>query len=361
MVQSVLSNICILLLVHLCIQTIYFRRSDWAFLTPKRVKWLHILFVSFGTVAMFYTPIFLGDYRFDLRTIPVAFLALLQGPSYAIPALVIASGWRWALGGSGVVPGIVFGLVLPTSLALFFHRLSAIKRFSYAHMFLAFSAFWLLSDLPIVFLVPEGWEAFKQIAPIRFFSFHLGAALLFFFVRLAIHHVQLVQKLRFYADHDPLTHLYNMRKFVEVVNEQRTPRYLAMIDVDFFKHVNDTYGHQNGDEVLKTLAQMIRTFAPDRMVAGRYGGEEFIACLSVEKEAEAVELLNRLRTAIERRTFFTIDGQPLPPITVSIGVAPFNCSNRIEKAIEQADQYLYIAKQTGRNKVVWGEVADQLK
>ncbi|ANB59716.1 GGDEF domain-containing protein [Anoxybacteroides amylolyticum] len=353
MLQSILSNICILLLMHLCIQTLYFREGDWEFKKKKRIQWIHISIVSLATVSMFYMPLFIGEYRFDLRTIPLTILAWLHGPSYALPALVIASIWRWLMGGSGAVPGIVFGLILPTILALCFHRLDSMKRFTYVHSFFAFSAFWLLSDLPIIFLVPSGWKVFKQIALLRFFSFHFGATLLHFFIRLSIHHVQLIQKLRFYADHDPLTHLYNMRKFVEVVNTKHRRRCIAMIDVDFFKRINDTYGHQNGDEVLKGLAQMIQSFAPSQMIAGRYGGEEFIACISTESESEAAKLLNRLRTEIEKHTFFTVDNQPLPSITVSIGVAPLNCDNRIEKAIEQADQYLYIAKQTGRNKVVW--------
>lgn len=352
MIQSILSNIALLLIMHLSNQRLYFEKlkND---LSDSFTRFFHISLTSLAIIAMFYVPIFIGEYRFDLRTIPITYVALLHGPPFAIPILAITSIWRFMMGGPGALPGIVFGLALPTLLALIHYSLQK-HNITNLKFFFLYSLFWIISDLPIIFLVPNGLEAFKDIAVPRFLSFQIGAYILHYFVQSSRHQHQLVEQLKTYADRDPLTGLYNMRKFAEIISELRskTPLYIAMLDLDFFKKINDTYGHRCGDKVLKEVAEILQNADPKKIVAGRYGGEEFILSIASSNKNDAMEIVEAIRHQMEEHHFYSLDGQLINTITISAGIAPLKEHWGIEAAIELADYYLYIAKETGRNRVV---------
>lgn len=128
-----------------------------------------------------------------------------------------------------------------------------------------------------------------------------------------------------------------------------------MIDVDHFKAVNDRFGHPAGDYVLATLAELMTIKKRKEDEIGRYGGEEFY-CFSLGHITPGVQFAQRLRQSVEAYRFSFDDA--IIPITISIGVASasrMGDRDRLtaEQLIEQADQRLYIAKQTGRNRVVW--------
>ena len=336
--------------MHLLIQSLYYKRN-WKIISKKFIPVFHITFVSLAIISMFYMPIFIGDYRFDLRTIPMAFITLLHGPQFAIPTLIITSVWRLFLGGPGAVPGVVFGLMIPTLISLAIYYLNSKRRVSFIKSFFLFSVFWLISDIPIVFFLPDGWNVFLDIALMRFLSFQISAYILQVFVELNYKQLQLVDRLHFYANHDPLTSLFNMRRFVEIVHDIK-PCYIAMLDIDYFKKVNDSYGHQSGDKVLKELATILSEFRSKQLVVGRYGGEEFIIAIKTQSELEAVQIIESIRQYIEKHIFYTVDNIPLKNITISAGVASFSENCRIEQVIEKADNHLYTAKQSGRNLVV---------
>lgn len=167
----------------------------------------------------------------------------------------------------------------------------------------------------------------------------------------------LVQSLKELSTHDGLTGLYNHREFYvlladELARAQRfkRPVSLLMLDIDHFKHVNDTYGHQAGDVVLKGLSEMLNheARAIDRVC--RYGGEEITIILpEIDLEA-AANIAERLRVAVEAQSFDVNTGVPLH-ITVSIGVASFPAqTNNAQALVAAADAALYIAKETGRNR-----------
>ena len=130
------------------------------------------------------------------------------------------------------------------------------------------------------------------------------------------------------------------------------PLSVVMVDLDKFKSVNDTYGHQAGDEVLRQLSEILRTAIREIDRVGRYGGEEFMLLLPGTLEEEAVTFAERVRQNLESHTF-TFEGGSLQR-TGSFGVATFphtrimNC----DSLVRAADDALYVAKETGRNKVV---------
>ncbi|ADR34622.1 diguanylate cyclase with PAS/PAC sensor [Sulfuricurvum kujiense DSM 16994] len=153
---------------------------------------------------------------------------------------------------------------------------------------------------------------------------------------------------------DRLTGLYNRLKLDEVLNYEiaQTSRYdtplsIIIIDVDHFKNVNDTYGHQTGDMVLKEVAQILRSCSRKSDTSGRWGGEEFLIILPNTNLTGALEAAEKIRTAIENYPFSVV-GQK----TASLGVSEFLANENEDSFIERADQALYRAKSGGRNQVV---------
>lgn len=157
---------------------------------------------------------------------------------------------------------------------------------------------------------------------------------------------------------DYLTGLSNRRHFmaqgeVELSRAIRydTPLSLLMVDVDFFKKVNDTYGHQVGDTVLQALSKVCQDTLRHVDIAGRIGGEEFAIILPETSSKEALEVAERLRKAIANMEVKIPVGLPIN-FTVSIGVTTLHDKNvNIDMLLNQADKALYEAKETGRNKV----------
>ncbi|MCK5437246.1 MAG: GGDEF domain-containing protein [Desulfobulbaceae bacterium] len=131
-----------------------------------------------------------------------------------------------------------------------------------------------------------------------------------------------------------------------------------MIDIDYFKSVNDTYGHQAGDHVLQTLAEVMIAMKRKADEIGRYGGEEFCA-LSAGNIRNGFEFAERLRRRIEGALIEFNDHKI--SITVSVGVASASELTELtaDKLIERADKRLYLAKQRGRNRVVWSDGPDE--
>ncbi|HBI23857.1 MAG TPA: hypothetical protein DDX84_06605 [Nitrospiraceae bacterium] len=162
---------------------------------------------------------------------------------------------------------------------------------------------------------------------------------------------------------DGLTGLYNHREFQKRLEAEinRASRHgstlsLLLIDIDYFKKVNDTYGHQSGDEVLHILGDFILKKIRISDFAARYGGEEFSIILPETTSSNAFIFSERLRKEINLLAT-TVLGKETINITVSIGIATFpEDSSKREWLIKAADQALYFAKQKGRNKsILYGE------
>lgn len=166
---------------------------------------------------------------------------------------------------------------------------------------------------------------------------------------------RLEQSLRLSAELDALTGLYNRRGFFRRAHMSqaltvRLQKAVLMLDIDFFKKVNDRYGHQVGDSVLQEVARRIQQVVREGDLAARYGGEEFIIlCYDTEAKV-ALAIAERMRVAIEDSPFivntYNID------VTVSIGVRCWkNPSLELDTQIALADSALYSAKENGRNRV----------
>ena len=170
---------------------------------------------------------------------------------------------------------------------------------------------------------------------------------------------------------DSLTGVNNRRFFdqrlgEEVARARRSQEPLAclFLDIDRFKGINDTYGHRVGDRVLIEAASLIREQLRSTDVLGRYGGEEFSALLVNATQDKAMEIAERIRSAIEVHRFPWDDGEPLKA-TISIGVSSLepgpssDNASQAENLVDRADQALYVAKNSGRNRVVAAKPAEE--
>ena len=161
-------------------------------------------------------------------------------------------------------------------------------------------------------------------------------------------------KLKYNMNHDALTGLYN-RRFLEtrirqISAEQKSKFVICMIDIDFFKKINDTYGHKAGDMVLVNVSSCLSQTAGNDNMAVRWGGEEFIIYFPNMEQSEAYEIMEKLRKQIESMVTET-DGQEIH-VTITAGIAAGVPSSNYEKVIKRADEKLYTGKQNGRNQVV---------
>jgi diguanylate cyclase (GGDEF)-like protein/PAS domain S-box-containing protein len=156
---------------------------------------------------------------------------------------------------------------------------------------------------------------------------------------------------------DDLTGIYNHRFFIqqltlEVERQKRyvSPLSLLMIDIDYFKHYNDTNGHLAGDQVLKAIAVLIQRGVRQSDIVARYGGEEFSAILINAGREKAFEIAERVRRNVADTRIPNEGAQPNKNLTVSIGVATFSSSiSTLTDLIREADHALYRAKKAGRN------------
>lgn len=156
---------------------------------------------------------------------------------------------------------------------------------------------------------------------------------------------------------DSLTGLYNRRHFLElalhecaVAERYGMPLAALLLDVDHFKQMNDTAGHQAGDEILRRIAQTVLQSVRKPDIAARYGGEEFILLLPGSRAEQAAVLAERIRESVAADSIETQAGRL--KTTVSVGIAAFGEEDTLEGLIWRADSALYRAKESGRNRTV---------
>lgn len=177
---------------------------------------------------------------------------------------------------------------------------------------------------------------------------------------IAINNAILVER----SSTDMMTHLKLKYFFMQMLTDkldlafaQNAPLAVIMLDIDFFKRFNDTYGHACGDYVLQTVARIMKSAILADDLASRYGGEEFTIMLNNTNKEDAMTVADRIRSRIEENDF-CYENQHVK-VTISVGVAVFNAeTNPVtspKELVDQADQALYVSKRNGRNKVTFAD------
>ncbi|HEY9746014.1 MAG TPA: diguanylate cyclase [Oculatellaceae cyanobacterium] len=203
---------------------------------------------------------------------------------------------------------------------------------------------------------PEPLRILLLLTPFVMALFHYGSIV----STLVFSTTSKVNKLQSLAATDGLTGLINRRQFNNQLDAEiarakryRKPLSLALFDIDNFKKINDFYGHQTGDRILRELGALLTGNVRESDIPARYGGEEFALILPETSQMDAYELLERIRTVIEH-TVFCLPDNPMT-VTVSVGVAQLNPDNpKSYELIERADAALYEAKRQGKNRVIYG-------
>ena len=178
---------------------------------------------------------------------------------------------------------------------------------------------------------------------------------------IAINNAALVER----SSTDMMTHLKLKYFFMQVLADkidlslaQNTPLAVIMLDIDFFKRFNDTYGHACGDYVLQTVAKIMRSAIRADDLAARYGGEEFTIMLADTNKEDAMTVADRIRSKIEQYDF-CYENQHVQ-VTISLGVTEFNVKTNPVMSpkglVDQADQALYVSKRNGRNRVTFADL-----
>ncbi len=161
--------------------------------------------------------------------------------------------------------------------------------------------------------------------------------------------------LQYKANHDVLTNLYNRQYFNDFLKAEinRVIRYdhpftLAMFDIDHFKNINDSYGHDIGDEVLKNMADLVKNNSRDTDIVARWGGEEFMILLAETSIDDAFAKIEQLRILIRETN---LSSKLKDPVTVSFGITQFVSNDTLSEILKRVDIALYQAKNSGRDQV----------
>jgi diguanylate cyclase (GGDEF)-like protein len=215
------------------------------------------------------------------------------------------------------------------------------------------NAEWYLRIFPV-----RLWYSYPENIALIIAGFCIS--LIVFFVMQNNYHLKTMQHVfELMAITDPLTGIFNRRHFLEIVriNIEKARRheencFFIMFDIDRFKQINDTYGHQIGDKVLMDITARIKADIRPYDLFARYGGEEFIIFTSGISKEKVCEMTERLRVSLCSRKF-EYDEISFSS-SASFGIAHMNDYN-LDKAIKQSDDALYAAKRNGRNCVVYWE------
>lgn len=167
----------------------------------------------------------------------------------------------------------------------------------------------------------------------------------------------LIEHLAYISSHDEMTGVYNRRKFFELAQkrflEVKDELYAVMIDIDDFKKINDTYGHPEGDEVIKFVASTISQNLDKNAIFARIGGEEFAIVCSCKSSKVLEETINSISKKIEEANLITKNKKKIS-FTISQGVAKYEKSCKtLDELLKKADIALYEAKGSGKNRVVF--------
>lgn len=302
----------------------------------------------------------LGAMRFFGRQVRLWRPLILFSVTYGIAQLLV----QWSAG-----PAARYAMLAAMATILFFAMaitvIYGVRTFAkdlYGEMIffaLLISGICILNALKFMKIVDDGLDALHMDSRFQM-TFYIYMSTLATIVPPSIVWLvlrRLTDSLRNMAARDPMTDLLNRRGLLEALQlyfdaRNAAPAYLLLMDIDHFKLINDTYGHQAGDNVICHVAHSLRSAVRHGDLTGRIGGEEFVAiCFETDSEG-VMHLAERLRASVESQTTKVAgSGYPLR-CTVTIGISShFYGAHGLEDALQQADSALYRGKAAGRNRI----------
>lgn len=318
----------------------------------KRKITIGIVGGIFGNILMHYS-IHIGDIIIDLRHIPIMILAFYGG---AIPAfismLLIIIGRLFY--GINLASFLAIALIFSSTIGAVFFSYVTLSTKNKIILTLSWNNF--VFTIFAIYLIND-WNILLVLIPTYCIISYLGGFIGFY----VINHLRSIQllfeKYRNESTIDGLTGLNNYRNFDKLFNSlinqvtvKEEKLSLLYIDIDFFKKINDRYGHLKGDEILKSLGEILQKCTKSYDVVSRNGGEEFTVLLLDCPLEKAKEMAENIRKTVEEFPFYALEEKI--HLTVSIGIACYNETTlKAVDIIDDADRALYYAKNSGRNKV----------
>ena len=331
----------------------------WIGAAPLRNAALGILFGLTAMGAMLHPITLAPGVFFDLRALPVGLAGGFFGPIGALPAVIIAGATRAAIGGIGVIPGLVGIAIAGVAGIAWFHLASSMRPV--ASFRLLVLSFMISLHVLSFLLLPVDLMAriYVDIVPLAVLLNIVGTMVVGGLLDRERRSIERELALSEETMRDPLTGIANRRGFERLVERSVERRgtapgggsALLVIDLDHFKAVNDTFGHEVGDRVLTQLGARLETCVRSGDIVARFGGEEFVVFLPATPEDAAMAVAERLRCAISDDPF-KIAGIAIR-VTVSVGAHWEANLVRCAAAFASADRALYAAKSKGRNCVVF--------
>lgn len=293
---------------------------------------------------------------YDGRNVLLALAPMYSGIWGAVVAALIMAAFRIYMGGVGLMPGLI-GMVSVVSVGYLVSRIP--KRYLPGELQRSFALAASVGACVMIVIFANhilNTAALRgYIAPVIMANM-IGVLVLGDFFRREMARLRVFQVLQQEATVDPLTNLRNRRGFETAASQclHHLPRTSAcsviMLDIDHFKHVNDTFGHDAGDKVLVAVAGLISGGVRQSDIVARYGGEEVAILMPGTRSHDAVNVAEKVRSLIEQASFETEYGTVR--VTASLGVAAVETGVLdIGSAIKAADEALYRAKSRGRNRV----------
>lgn len=328
-------------------------------ITPSSPLKLKLFFSSMvgilGIILMANSVQVLPDVILDFRNIAIILAATYCGLSSAIITGLIIGIFRLLFEGLTFSSIIATISIIVISIGCGFTSkliMSRLKKWVIMSLYTL-----IVTSIALIVLINN------QLLLIKTISFYwLGTSMVLTLVYFYVGFLSLerftYRKYQHDSSKDHRTGLNNVRQFDnelnKIINGLTSNSLVTMlfIDIDFFKKVNDTYGHQNGDIVLEDLGKILLSSCSHSDVVSRNGGEEFSVLMTDCPRHKVLEVAERIRLAVQEHKFYLIDGQAIN-ITISIGVAIYpDTVNDINMIVEKADSALYEAKRTGRNRVI---------
>ena len=355
MITELFINSCILI-TFISISYIFIKNKDMLSNKSLLVKVLIGSYTGLlGILLMLFGIPIITNVIVDFRYIPILLAAIFGGVLPSIIASIII----------GIFRVLYFGVTNASIVALIDALLMGIGFSIFSLAKTSRKAKWIHSVIYLIIVIPISFTILIKDSTVLLKVLILYPAIIIFmsyfifkYTELLSESIETDRKLKSEATVDFLTGLNNLRQFKKDFNNfaQQTIRKkenlsLLFLDIDFFKNVNDTYGHSTGDIVLKNLAMILRDTCRGFDIVSRNGGEEFSILLLDCTLSHAVEIAERIRKNTEDYEFHISDKESIN-VTISIGVSTYpDKTEDINNLTENADNALYKAKRTGRNKV----------
>jgi diguanylate cyclase len=308
----------------------------------------YLISVTAGIVLVGYGVPLAEGVRVDFRSVPVLLAGLFGGPGPALAVALPIALYRWWVGGAGAPAGML-SVVLVALLAGALHARFAHNRITWRDAWVPFGIF-AVANLTLLLVPDVGLRLLTTVGPAITVFQGLATLVGFVVIGLRFTSVGRTSTLQDIAYLDALTNLHNRRRFdldLPVLGAE-AGTFLLLLDLDHFKHLNDTYGHPFGDQVLRALARLLQDGVRGSDRVYRLGGEEFGVLLRNTTPRGAQDVAERLRAEV-RAHLGTRVGQPEQVITVSGGLTA--CHPQPEGAVRRADALLYGAKRAGRDQI----------